>query len=123
MSHLNFILTKEKSFRFNRRWNKIHLDINWNNDLKIGDPIIIEVYKALDDDTYAEVLSDRWLKEYTTAQIKYYWGSNLKKYSGMTLPGGLQYNGQQIWNEAVEEIKALEDEAISNSAPLYFEVG
>lgn len=123
MSHLNFVLTKEKSFRFNRRWNKIYLDINWGTDLKIGDPIVIEVYKALDDDAYPEMLNDRWLKEYTAAQIKYYWGSNLKKYSDMTLPGGLRYNGQKIWDEAAEEIKALEDQAIGSSAPLYWEVG
>jgi hypothetical protein len=123
MSHLDFILRKEKTFRFNRRQNKVFLDINWAGDVKIGDYLVIEVYKALDDTTYGEMLNDVWLKKYATAQVKKVWGSNLRKYTGMTLPGGLTYNGQQIYDEAVAEIKELEQEATNNSAPLFFEIG
>lgn len=123
MAHLDFILRKEKSFRFNRRQNKIFLDINWSGDVAIGDYLVIEVYKALNDDVYSEILNDIWLKRYTTALIKKMWGTNLKKYNGMSLPGGLTYNGQQTYDEAIQEIEKLETEARENSAPLFFEMG
>jgi hypothetical protein len=49
------------------------------------------------------------LKKLATAYIKKQWGSNMKKFGGMQLPGGITMNGQQIYNEAVDEIKDLED--------------
>lgn len=123
MGHLDFILRKEKSFRFNRRQNKIFLDIQWDADVRVSDYLVIEVYKALDDATYGEILNDMWLKKYTTALFKRQWGTNLKKYGGMTLPGGLTYSGKDIYDEAIVEIEKLEQEARENSAPLFFEVG
>lgn len=123
LGHLDFLLTKEKDFRFNRRMNRIYLDINWNTDLAIGDTVVFEVYKALDEDTYAEIMSDIWLKKYCTALFKKQWGSNLKKYQGMQLPGGVTYDGQQIYNEAIAELKDLEQQAIEQSAPLQFMIG
>lgn len=123
MGHLDYIMRKEKDFRFNRRMNKIFLDINWSADVAVGDVVVIEVYRALDDASYPRILGDRWLKAYTTAQIKKQWGQNLKKYSGMQLPGGLTYNGQTIYDEALVSIAELESEAINSSAPLGFAVG
>ena len=34
----------------------------------------------------------------------------MKKFAGMQLPGGITMNGQQIFNEADEEIQNLEKE-------------
>jgi hypothetical protein len=59
------------------------------------------------------VWNDRWLKEYATALIKRTWGSNLKKFAGVQLPGGVTLNGQVIYEESVEEIKKLEEEMSS----------
>lgn len=123
LAHLDFILRKEKTFRFNRRTNKVFLDINWDTEAPVGDYLVIQVYKALDDDMYSEMLNDIWLKRYTTALIKKTWGANLKKYQGMQLPGGLTYNGQQIYNEAIQEIKDLEAEVITLMSPPGFLVG
>jgi hypothetical protein len=67
----------------------------------------------IDSAQYASVWNDRWLKEYATALIKKNWGSNLSKFQGVQLPGGVMLNGQQIYNDAVEEIKALEEEMSS----------
>jgi hypothetical protein len=55
------------------------------------------------------VYDDIFLKRYATALIKQQWGTNLKKYQGMSLPGGVTLNGQQIYDEATAEIKELED--------------
>lgn len=123
LSNLEFVLQKEKSFRFNRRIDKLFLDINWAVDLKVDDYIIVEVYKALDPETYNDVWNDRWFKEYTTAQMKKIWGTNLSKYSGAMLPGGIQYNGRQIYTDAVQELEMLENEMKDNSGVLSFMVG
>ena len=123
LGELDFMLKKEKDFRFNRRWGKLYLDINWFNDVTIGDFILIDLYRALDPTLVPKMYNDRWLKEYTTAQVKKVWGLNLKKYSGMQLPGGLNYNGQIIYDEAIGDIDKLEAYAINSSAPLSFSVG
>ena len=50
------------------------------------------------------------IKRYCTALIKRQWGTNLKKFSGVQLPGGVTLNGDVIYQEAESEIKAIEDE-------------
>lgn len=123
MSHLDFIMRKEKTFRFNRRTNKVFLDINWDADIKMSDYIILEVYRYIDDDVYTNLLNDIWLKEYSTSLIKLRWGTNLKKYTGVQLPGGITYNGQQIYDEAVQDKQRLEEDLITKSSPLAFMIG
>jgi uncharacterized radical SAM superfamily protein len=78
--------------------------------VKAGDVVIAESYAMIDSAQYASVWNDRWLKEYATALIKKNWGTNLKKFAGVQLPGGVVLNGQVIFDEATEEIKALEEE-------------
>ena len=123
LGHLDFIMKKEKDFRFNRRAGELFLDIAWTTDVKVGDIVIAEIYISSDDETYPRVLNDIWLKKYATALVKKQWGTNLRKYEGMQLPGGVTFNGQKIHDEAVIEIEKLEVEAISMSAPLGFMVG
>jgi hypothetical protein len=123
LGHLDFIMKKEKNYSFNRRMNKLMLEISWATDVKVGDIVAAEVYRIVDPEMYTKVYNDRWLKKYVTALIKKAWGSPLKKYNGIQTPGGLTYNGQQMFDEAVQEIKELEEEAINSSAPLDFFVG
>lgn len=122
LGDLDFVLSKQKSFRFNRRMNKLFLDISWDTELAIGDHVVAEVYRAVDPDIYTEVYDDMWLRKYTTALFKRMWGSNLKKYSGVELPGGITYNGQKIFEEAIIEIAELEKQ-LENLQPLLFMVG
>lgn len=123
LGNLDFIMKTEKDYRFNRRMGRIYVDIDWGRSVKIGDILVAEIYRYVDDKLYKKVLNDTWLKEYSTALFKKQWGTNLKKYSGMTLPGGIQYNGQQIFDEAIRDIEVLQDQAINSSAPLEFMVG
>ena len=88
--------------------------MDWNNDVQVGQYIIIECYRILDPDTYTDVYGDMWLRNYATQLIKRQWGENLKKFEGMQLPGGLQFNGQQIWNEANDEVLRMEQEVTTN---------
>lgn len=123
LSHLDFIMKKEKNFTFHRRMNRLMLEISWSTDVKVGDLICAEIYRAIDETQFTQVFNDRWLKRYSTALLKKQWGTNLKKYTGVQLPGGMTYNGQSIFDEAVAEIAELEALALSTSAPLNFEIG
>lgn len=76
--------------------------------------MIIECYRIVDPDTYTDVWKDRWLLRYGTALIKKQWGENLSKFQGMQLPGGLTFNGEQIKQEATQEIDKLEEEMTSS---------
>jgi len=86
------------------------LETDWANKFSVGTILIIEAYRALDPTTYAEVYNDMFIKKYATALIKQQWGSNLKKFTGVTLPGGISLDGQTIFSEASEEITKIEEE-------------
>ena len=75
-----------------------------------GEWLVIEGYIIVDPDNYSDVYNDRMLKKLATAYIKRQWGNNMKKFGGMQLPGGIMMNGQQIYDEAVQEIEALEQQ-------------
>ena len=112
MQHLQLLeelLVGAVPLRFNRHQNKLMLDMDWGN-LTVGNYIVIEAYQVVDPNTFTDVWSDRFLQNYATAKIKYQWGSNLTKFNGMTLPGGVQFNGEQILSDAREEILRLEEE-------------
>ena len=120
---LNEIFVGKQLFRFNRNTDKLYIDMDWAL-MTAGEYIIIKCYRTTDASTYADVWSDRWLRKYATQLIKRQWGTNLKKFSGMQLPGGLTFNGEQIYQEAEEEIKRLEEEVINTySMPSYDMIG
>jgi hypothetical protein len=126
MSHLallDFELNGHTSFRFNRTQNRLYLDINWQQDVQFGDYIIIQGYRALDPTTWSKVWNEPWLKHYVTALFKKQWATNLKKFQGIQLPGGVTLDGDKLYDEANTEIKELEDELQSKSAPLDFFMG
>jgi len=115
MSQTNFSLVEnlfgvQPTLMFNRKQNKIYLETDWSNKFKVGTILIIEAYRILDPATYTEVYNDMFLKKYATALIKQQWGSNLKKFTGVTLPGGISLDGQTIFTEATEEITKIEEE-------------
>lgn len=116
-------LTPEKTVRFSKVTNKIYLDTDWKN-FQPGDWVMFEAYKILDAEEYPEIYNDRLLKAYATALIKKQWGSNLSKYNGISLAGGVTLNGSQIFQEALQEIDLLEKEFASRyELPPDFMVG
>lgn len=107
---LDLLFSGEQPIRFNRHTNKLFLDWNWDQyGADVGSYIIIEGFIIVDPNNYTKVYNDRLLKKLATAYIKKQWGTNMKKFQGMQLPGGITMNGQQIHDEAVQEIKELED--------------
>lgn len=177
---LNLLFSGTPQFRFNRKLNKIFLDIDWSRDVTVGDYVIVECYRKLQPDSFtlsgtvngssgtktltgtntkfdqellegdiftissndfqvdkiispteielvsnlasniaseqmtisgiSDVWNDRFLKAYATAKIKYQWGSNLSKFAGIQLPGGVTLDGPRIMQEALVEIEKLEEE-------------
>jgi hypothetical protein len=126
MQHVQFLeqmLVGQQPLRYNRHKNRCYVDMDWNI-IANGDFIILEAYQIVDPNIYTKVWNDRWLQRYAACLIKQQWGTNIKKFQGMQLPGGLTFNGQQIYNEATEERKELEQEMIySYSLPVTDMVG
>lgn len=121
---LEEIFVGKKPLRYNRHVNKLHIDMDWANDVATGEYVIIDAYSITDPDTYSDVWGDRWLARYATALIKRQWGSNLTKFEGMQLPGGLTFNGAKIYDDAEAEVQKLEEEMIvSYSLPVQDMIG
>ena len=115
VEQLEEIFVGKQPIRFNRHKNRLHIDLDWSGgDVNVGEYVIVEAYRILDPDTYTDVYSDWWLRQYTTALFKRQWGNNLKKFEGMQLPGGMTFNGQLLYQEAEDEIQRLEQEMINS---------
>lgn len=126
MSHLALLdleLNGHQLFRFNRLSNKLYLDANWQTDFILGDHIILQGYRFMNPADYGKVYGEPWLKHYVTALFKKQWGTNMKKFGGLQLPGGVTLNGQETYDEAINDIKDLEAELMTKSAPLDFFLG
>ncbi len=118
------LLVGTKPVRFNRHQNRLFIDMNWDEDIEAGEYIIIEGYRILNPDTFTDVYNDEFLKRYATSLIKKQWGTNLKKFEGVQMPGGVTLNGQKIYDEAIEEIKELKEEVQNTyQLPVDFFVG
>ena len=111
---LEEIFIGHKPIRFNRLNGRLFIDMKWGLDVQPGDWIMIEAYKTVDPDTHALIWTDQWLRRYATALVKRQWGENLSKYQNMQLPGGITFNGSDIFEQAQAEIEALEKDMISS---------
>jgi hypothetical protein len=124
LSMLDMLLVGDRSFAYNRKTDKLEIHCKWTDVFDPGDFIIVECYRIVDPNTYTQVYDDRFLKEYATALIKKQWGINMKKFGGMQLPGGIVMNGQQVYDEAVEELRMIQqDMQLSSELPVDFMVG
>jgi hypothetical protein len=126
MEHLalmNELLVGKQPIRYSRHKDRLHVDMDWNT-VAVGEFLLVEAYEVIDPETWTDAYNDRWLQNYATTLIKEQWGSNLTKFTGMSLPGGVQFNGEKIYDDAVAERKKLEDEMISSySLPVLDMIG
>lgn len=103
-----------KSIRFNRHTDRLYIDTDWATEYPLGSFVVLHCYVGLDGSTYSDVWGDRWLANYAAALIQEAWGRHLTKFVGVTMPGGLQFNGEQILSEAKEKRKEMEEEMINS---------
>jgi hypothetical protein len=116
LEDMDFLLTTQKQIRFNQRMDRLYLDIDWGS-VNVNDYLIIDCHRTLDPNDFARVWNDSFLKPYLTSLIKRQWGQNLIKFQGVKLPGGVELNGRQIYDDAQKEIDAIM-EKMSNTYEL-----
>ena len=107
LEDLSRLITPDTQIRFNKKQHNLYMDIDWNQ-ISADTFIILDCYRLVDPGTATDVYNDFWLKRYLTALIKKQWGQNLIKFQGVMLPGGIQLNGRQIYDDAVKEIEEIE---------------
>ena len=113
-----------KHLSFDKHKDQLRIDMDWNKEVDKDDYLIIECNRVIDPETYTEVYNDYFLKRYATALIKRQWGTNLLKFEGMQMPGGVTFNGRQLFDDANEEILKLEEECRLNwEQPVDFYTG
>ena len=116
LEDIEFILSTDKQIRFNKRQNRLYLDIDWSS-LRAGDYLVIDCWRAMDPTDFTRVWNDSFLRPYTVALIKKQWGQNLLKFNGVKLPGGIEMNGRQIYDDAEKELERIR-EIMSNTYEL-----
>ena len=106
LEDIDFLLTPERQVRFNKKQNRLYIDMDYNS-LNAGDFIVIDCQRALDPNSFTKVYNDPFLKMYFTALLKRQWGQNLIKFRGVKLPGGLELNGREIYDDGQRELDAV----------------
>ena len=114
----------EKQINFDRHKNRLDIFMDWDEEVDKDDFLVVECYRIIDPDTFTDVYNDYFLKRYATALIKKQWGQNLLKFEGMVMPGGVTFNGRQLYDDAVAELELLVEEARLNwEQPIDFMTG
>ena len=108
LEDIDWILNPDRQIRFNKRQNRLYLDTDWGR-LDADDYLIIECYRILNPNDFTKVYNDSFVKSYLTSLIKKQWGQNLIKFQGVKLPGGIELNGRQIYDDAVRELQQIKD--------------
>ena len=123
LEDLDFLLTTQKQIRFNKRQDRLYLDIDWGSVTE-GQYIIIDCYATLDPNDYSRVWNDSFIKPYLTSLIKRQWGQNMMKFTGVKLPGGVELNGRQMYDDAQRELDILMEKMSSTyELPPYDMIG
>ena len=116
LEDIDFALSTDKFIRFNQRQDRLYLDIDWGS-ATVDDYLIIDCYRLLDPSSYSRVWNDSFLKRYVTALVKRQWGQNLMKFQGVKLPGGIELNGRQIYDDAQKDLEVIREQ-MSNTYEL-----
>jgi len=116
LEDIDFLLNTEKQIRFNQRQDRLYLDVDWQNVEK-DEYIVLDCWRLLDPNDFARVYNDSFLKKYLTALMKRQWGQNLIKFQGVKLPGGIELNGRQIYDDAEKDLQIIREQ-MSNTYEL-----
>jgi hypothetical protein len=106
LEDIDFLLTPDKQIRYNKRQDRLYLDIDWGA-MSLDTYFVMDCYRILDPDNYTNVYNDSFLKQYLTSLIKRQWGQNLIKFRGVKLPGGIELNGREIYDDAEKELESI----------------
>ncbi len=125
VSLLDMKLNGHPQTTFSRNQNRLYIHGEFEEqEIKAGNFLVIEVFQAIDPETFTDIYNDIFLKEYLTQLIKQQWGANLIKFEGMQLPGGVQLNGRQLYDDATQELERLREQVrLTHEMPVDFFLG
>ncbi len=125
LSTLDLVIDNDNKFiSFDRHRNRLRIDMAWSEEVSVNDYLVVECYRIIDPDTFTDVYNDYYLKKYLTSLLKKQWGTNLLKFEGMVMPGGVTFNGRQLFDDAIAELEKLEEEVRLNwEQPIDFYTG
>ena len=106
LEDITHLLNPNMRYRFNIRQDRLYIDADFGV-LTAGDYFVIDCFRILDPNDFTRVYNDPFLKRYFTALCKKQWGQNLIKFQGVQLPGGIQLNGRQIYDDGVAELAEI----------------
>lgn len=104
---IQFLVSPDKKIRYNKRGNRLYLDLDWQG-VAANEYIVIDCFRVLDPSENEKIYNDSFLKRYLTALIKKQWGANMSKYTGVKLPGGVELNGRQIYEDALRDLAEIQ---------------
>jgi len=107
LEDITFLLNPNVRYRFNIRQDRLYIDVDWAAAVNVDDYFVIDCFRVLDPEDFTKVYNDQFLKRYFTALCKRQWGQNLIKFQGVQLPGGIQLNGRQIYDDGVAELAEI----------------
>lgn len=101
------VLVPESNITFQHVTGQLRFSADMMSRFFVNQWVIIECWVEVDPETYPNIWNDRIMLDVGTAMIKKQWGSNIKKYESIQLPGGSTIKGQQIFDEAEAELAQL----------------
>ena len=113
LEDITFLLNPNVRYRFNIRQDRLYIDADWSQ-INVNDFFVIDCFRILDPNDFTRVYNDQFLKRYFTALCKKQWGQNLIKFQGVQLPGGIQLNGRQIYDDGVRELDEIRSKMSSD---------
>ena len=114
LEDITFLLNPDVRYRFNIRQDRLYIDVDWAAAVNVDDYFVIDCFRVLDPNDFTKVYNDQFLKRYFTALCKRQWGQNLIKFQGVQLPGGIQLNGRQIYDDGVAELAEIRSKMASD---------
>lgn len=111
LATLNWHIYPPISYTFNRRSHRLFINSDGlsSSNIDVGDYVVMECTIKVNPDLYPDVWDDMFLKKLSVAYVQLAWGRILTKYQQVQLPGGLTMNGDQIYNDAKEEINVIQE--------------
>ena len=110
LGSIDFLLEGLKPTRYQAVQDRLYLDMDWTTDVQLDTYIVIKAWRAIDPATWTEIYDQMWVKDYAAAKIKKQWGQNMTKFQNVQMPGGVTLNGEMIYNDAVQELKDLDEQ-------------
>ena len=125
LSILDMKLNGTPQVQWSRHQDRLYIFGDFaDKDILEGEYVVAEVYTILDPETHTSIYNDMWLKDYTTALFKQQWGQNLIKFEGVQLPGGVTFNGRQLYDDGTSEIERLRESIrLEHEMPADFFIG